>query len=315
MVRCRSQAAAPVQTTTPSGSQQYPTLTQHNDFEKFLTTAMNHIILKDRDITVMGILNLTPDSYFAESRCMGADGNIDLGQVREKIRKMFADGAGIVDIGACSTRPGAELPDEDEEWRRLSVLMPVLRKEFPGGIFSVDTFRSGIVRKCFEAIGNFIVNDISAGEDDPKMLETVGKLGLTYVAMHKKGTPSDMQERCSYGDVTEDVLAYFRDFAVRADNAGITDWILDPGFGFAKTVEQNWQLMRELDRFSGQGRKVLVGISRKSMIYKALGITPEEALPQTQAAHLAALERGADILRVHDVAEAVRTVRLYRMLQ
>ena len=217
----------------------------------------------------MGILNLTPDSYFAESRCMGADGNIDLGQVLEKIRKMFADGAGIVDIGACSTRPGAELPDEDEEWRRLSVLMPVLRKEFPGRTFSVDTFRSGIVRKCFEAIGNFIVNDISAGEDDPKMLETVGKLGLTYVAMHKKGTPSDMQERCSYGDVTEDVLAYFRDFAVRADNAGITDWILDPGFGFAKTVEQNWQLMRELDRFSVQGRKVLVGISRKSMIYKA----------------------------------------------
>ena len=180
------------------------------------------MILKDRDITVMGILNLTPDSYFAESRCMDADGNIDLGQVLEKIRKMFADGAGIVDIGACSTRPGAELPDEDEEWRRLSVLMPVLRKEFPERTFSVDTFRSGIVRKCFEAIGNFIVNDISAGEDDPKMLETVGKLGLTYVAMHKKGTPSDMQERCNYGDVTEDVLAYFRDFAVRADNAGIT---------------------------------------------------------------------------------------------
>lgn len=278
-------------------------------------TAMNHMILKDKDITVMGILNLTPDSYFAESRCMDADGNIDLGQVLEKIRKMFADGAGIVDIGACSTRPGAELPDEDEEWRRLSVLMPVLRKEFPGRTFSVDTFRSGIVRKCFEAIGNFIVNDISAGEDDQKMMETVGKLGLTYVAMHKKGTPSDMQERCSYGDVTEDVLAYFRDFAVRAENAGITDWILDPGFGFAKTVEQNWQLMRELDRFSGQGRKVLVGISRKSMIYKVLDITPEEALPQTQAAHLAALERGADILRVHDVAEAVRTVRLYRMLQ
>lgn len=269
----------------------------------------------NRDITVMGILNLTPDSYYAGSRCLGEDGSIDLERVLEKIEKMFADGAGIVDIGACSTRPGAAVPDEAEEWRRLSPLMQVLGKAFPGKVFSVDTFRTGIVRKCHEAIGDFIVNDISAGEDDTGMLETVGKLGLTYVAMHKRGIPANMQSRCEYGDVTEDVLDYFRDFEGRAERAGVKDWILDPGFGFAKTVGQNWKLMRELGRFSVFGRKILAGVSRKSMIYRPLGITPEEALPETQAVHMAALERGADILRVHDTAEAVHTVRLYRMLQ
>lgn len=275
---------------------------------------MGNMKEKDREITVMGILNLTGDSYFADSRCLGKDGNIDLEQVLEKTERMFAEGAGIVDIGACSSRPGAVLPDEAEEWRRLSPLMQVLRKEFPDGKFSVDTFRSGVVRKCFDNIGDFTVNDISAGEDDPQMLETVGKLGLGYVAMHKKGSPADMQDRCSYDDVTEEVLEYFRNFSVRAEKAGIRDWILDPGFGFAKTVAQNYRLLRELDRFPVLGRRILAGISRKSMIYKFLDITPEEALPQTQVLHLAALERGADILRVHDVAEAVRTVRLYRML-
>ena len=268
-----------------------------------------------KEITVMGIINLTGDSYYSESRCLGADGSIDLAQVIKKIGDMFDEGAGIVDIGACSTRPGAVLPDEEEEWRRLASLMAVLKNEFPGRLFSVDTFRAEIVRKCFDAIGDFVVNDISAGEDDPQMLDTAGKLGLTYVAMHKRGVPADMQSRCSYSDVSEDVMEYFRDFAARAEKAGIKDWILDPGFGFAKNIEQNWQLLRELGKFSAFGRKVLVGISRKSMIYRLMGITPEEALPQTQVLNLAALERGASILRVHDVAEAVRTVKAFRMLQ
>ncbi len=268
----------------------------------------------ERKISVMGIINVTPDSYFSGSRYLGKDGKPDVPGALGQIGRMFEEGADMVDIGACSTRPGACLIDETEEWRRLSPLVSVIRKEFPDKTFSIDTFRASIVRKCFDAAGDFIINDISAGEDDPEMLGTAGNLGLTYIAMHKKGRPENMQELCTYDDVTSDVLSYFRDFALKAEKAGIKDWILDPGFGFAKTVEQNYRLLENLDAFSGTGKKILIGISRKSMIYKPLGITPEEALAQTQVLHLAALERGADILRVHDTAEAVKTVRLYRML-
>ena len=269
---------------------------------------------RNRKISVMGIVNLTGDSYFAASRCLKEDGNPDIGKTISVIGKMFGDGAGIVDIGACSTRPGAALPDMEEEWRRMKPLMDVLRKTFPEGRFSVDTFRAEIVRRCYDSIGDFIINDISAGEDDPQMLETAGRLGLQYIAMHKRGTPGNMQEMTGYRDVVSEVLDYFRGFAKKADKAGIRDWIIDPGFGFAKTVGQNYRLLAELDRFTESGRKILVGVSRKSMIYKLFGISPEEALSQTQVLHLAALQNGADILRVHDVAEAVRTVRTYRML-
>ena len=279
-----------------------------------MDTEKGKIFDRKRKISIMGIINLTPDSYFPGSRFMEADGKVETSRAMEKIGEMFSEGAAIVDIGACSTRPGAALVSEEEEWRRLSPLLGVLRKDFPDKTFSIDTFRAGIVERCHGCIGDFIVNDISAGEDDPAMLETAGRLGLAYIAMHKRGLPSDMQERCDYGDVTSEMLGYFRDFGIRAANAGIRDWILDPGFGFAKTVEQNWQLLRELGRFHEAGRPVLVGISRKSMIYRYHGITPEEALPQTQVLHLAALQNGADILRVHDVAEAARTVSSYRML-
>ena len=171
-----------------------------------------------------------------------------------------------------------------------------------------------MVVKAYDLIGPFIVNDISAGEDDPNMLPTVGRLGLEYVAMHKKGTPQTMQNLCRYIDVTAEVLEYFNVFADKAEKAGIKDWILDPGFGFAKTIDQNYSLLADLGQFTALGYRILVGVSRKSMIYKLLGITPEESLPQTQVLHLAALERGADILRVHDVAEAARTVQVYRQL-
>ncbi len=161
-----------------------------------------------------------------------------------------------------------------------------------------------------------MINDISAGEDDPLMLPTAGRLGLTYVAMHKRGTPRNMQSMTDYGNVTEEVVGYFNDFALKAEEHGIGDWIIDPGFGFAKTVEQNYELLRNLARFSEVpgNRRILVGVSRKSMIYKLLGITPEESLPATQVVHLAALQSGADILRVHDTAEAVRTIEMYRRL-
>ncbi len=181
---------------------------------------------------------------------------------------------------------------------------------------SVDTCWADVVERVNGLVGDFIVNDISAGEEDPKMLETVGRLGLAYVAMHKRGRPSEMQDMTSYDDVNEDVLKYFMDFSIKAEKAGVVDWILDPGFGFSKTVDQNYELLRNLGRFRSVAgnRRILVGVSRKSMIYKPLGIGPEEALAPTQVVHLAALQNGADILRVHDVAEACRTVRLYRLL-
>lgn len=251
----------------------------------------------DRKILVMGIVNATDDSFFAPSR-------FNMG--------VLESGADIIDIGAVSTRPGAAPVSEEEEWRRLK---KVLAEVDPALSISIDTFRSGIVVKACDFLGRkIIVNDISAGEDDPLMLETAAGLGLQYIAMHKRGTPQTMQDLCGYDDVTAEVLEYFRRFSLRAQEAGLEDWILDPGFGFAKTAQQNFQMLSELGRFNETGRKILVGISRKSFIFKTLDISPEEALPATTALHLIALENGADILRVHDVEQARQAVALYRSL-
>ena len=260
-------------------------------------------------IHIMGILNLTPDSFYAGSRAAGAD-------ALSRIRQMWADGADVVDLGACSTRPGAPQPSTEEEWARLEPVLREIgggqapRREFPP--VSIDTYRAEIVRRAYETIGPFIVNDISAGGMDPKMLETVGRIGLPYVAMHMRGTPETMQRLTDYDDVVDAVKSYFRDFERKAADAGIREWMLDPGFGFAKTVEQNYELLRRLAEITEAfDAPVLVGLSRKSMIYKVLGITPEEAMPATQVLNMAALERGATWLRVHDVAPAVQTARLY----
>ena len=263
---------------------------------------------KDRNIDIMGIVNLTDDSYFAQSRCVGIE------QTLARVGCMIDEGATIIDIGACSTRPGAEIVGPELEWERLSGVLPEIRKSFPEVLISIDTFWSEVVRKVYDQIGEFIVNDISAGEDDPGMLPLAGSLGLKYVAMHKRGTPRTMQSLTDYDDVTDSVLAYFKDFSQKAQANGISEWILDPGFGFAKTIDQNYQLLSQLDRLTALGRPVLVGVSRKSMIYKYFGITPEESLAATQVLHLKSLQQGASILRVHDVAEAVRTLSLYSML-
>lgn len=275
-------------------------------------------------IRIMGILNLTPDSFYAGSRVAGAD-------ALSRARRMWADGADVVDLGACSTRPGAPQPSLEEEWARLEpVLLEMAGYAFPGDSgplplsgggqapgrefppISIDTYRAEIVRRAYGLIGPFLVNDISAGGMDPEMLETVGRLGLPYVAMHMRGTPETMQGLTDYDDVVEEVLRYFRNFGAKAADAGIREWILDPGFGFAKTVEQNYELLRRLREITQAfERPVLVGLSRKSMIYKVLGITPEEAMPATQTLNMLALERGATWLRVHDVAPAVQTARLY----
>ena len=298
----------------------------------------------DRRIDIMGIVNVTDNSFFAGSRCLGADGMADVRAVRERVRQMISEGATIIDIGACSTKPGSEPVSRQTEWERLKPVLESVWEDCRGITLSIDTFRSetamrtfgllaeleadrpeyagcadGAVRARKFVAGRLLINDISAGEDDPAMLGAVGAAGLGYVAMHKRGTPQTMQDMCDYADVTCEVAEYFTGFAARAEKAGIRNWILDPGFGFAKTVAQNYELLRNLERFSepfgGSPRRVLVGLSRKSMIYKLFGITPEESLPQTQVLDFAALLGGADILRVHDVAEAARTVAIYSRLR
>lgn len=267
----------------------------------------------NRQIELMGIVNLTDDSYFAQSRCADVDTAL------RRVEKMVGDGADIIDVGACSSRPGSVPVGADEEWRRLEPVLHALRCNFPELRISVDTYWASVVENVYGLIGDFIVNDISAGEDDPQMLATVGRLGLEYVAMHKRGTSQTMQSMTGYDDVVAEVIRYFKDFSAKAQQAGISRWLLDPGFGFAKTVEQNYRLLASLPQIraslSEADLGILVGVSRKSMIYKPLDITPEEALSPTQAVHMAALIGGADVLRVHDVKEARQTVFLYEMMQ
>ena len=257
-------------------------------------------------IHLLGFVNLTDDSYYAPSRVQGTDALL------ERVGKMVEEGMDRVDIGACSTRPGSAPVGVEEEWNRLKPALQTIRKAFPDLPVSIDTYWSVVVERAYNLIGPFMVNDISAGAFDPEMLPLVGKLGLPYIAMHMRGTPETMQSLTDYPKgVTAEVLRYFKAFAKKAAKAGISDWILDPGFGFAKTVEQNWTLLEELDRLQVLQMPILVGISRKSMIYKRFGITPEESLPATQVAHYMALQRGATWLRVHDVAEARRTVEVF----
>ena len=260
-------------------------------------------------ISVMGIVNLTADSFYAGSRVLSPDGSFDYGSFLCKVDSMLSEGADILDLGACSTRPGSDSVGEEEEWSRLKPALTILRSERHGIRLSIDTFRPGIVSRAFDLVGPFIVNDVSGGPDG--MLREVGGLGLEYVAMHTRGTPRDMQSLTDYDDVTRAVCSFFTVFSERADAFGIKDWILDPGFGFAKTVDQNWQLLREMSVFKEFGRPVLAGLSRKSFLCKPLGITPDEALPATMAANMLALCSGADILRVHDVRPAVETVGIF----
>ena len=263
-----------------------------------------------RKIRIMGIVNLTDDSFFAGSRFLGRDGSFDPGLFLSRVASMRSEGADIIDLGACSTRPGSESVSEEEEWLRLKPALNLLAREDPGVDISIDTFRPGIVTRAFDTIGPFIVNDVSGGSD--AMWKLVGGKGLTYVAMHTRGTPKDMQDLTDYDDVVSSVKSFFDGISETADAFGVKDWILDPGFGFAKTVEQNWRILGELSVFKEFGRPLLAGLSRKSFLYRPLGITPAEALPATCAANLVALQNGADILRVHDVAAARQTVEVYR---
>jgi dihydropteroate synthase len=263
---------------------------------------------KDRRIDIMGILNLTGDSYFAESRCP------DVRSALVRTERLLSEGADIIDLGACSTRPGSLPVGASEEWRRLEPVLVAIRREFPDAYLSIDTYWSQVVRNAYDLIGNFIVNDISSGAQDSGMLSVVGELGLPYVAMHSSGIHDGIHSQSVSGNIVTAVISFFDEFSRKASEAGIKEWVLDPGFGFSKTLDQNWELFASLDKVAHvfHDHRILVGVSRKSMIYKPLGISPEESLPATQAVHFAALQRGADILRVHDVAEAVQTVAIYR---
>lgn len=252
---------------------------------------------------VMGIINITSDSFFAGSR-------VSEENFIAAVRRMLDDGADIIDLGACSTRPGSCPVGEKEELEVLTGAVKTIRHEFPEAVLSVDTFRSSVARASVLS-GADIINDVSGGSMDGEMFSTVASLKVPYVLTHMRGTPETMQSKCDYEDVTAEVL---RDLAFKADRLrqlGVCDVIIDPGFGFAKTPDQNWKLLSSLGYFKAIGAPLLVGLSRKSMLCRELGISPDLALNATTAANMLALINGADILRVHDVKEAKETVNLF----
>lgn len=257
---------------------------------------------------VMGIINITPDSFFANSR------TVQLEQIIAKVAKMVEDGVDIIDLGAQSTRPNSTLLAWDEEWIRLEQPLREIRKAFPTLLLSIDTFYSKIATQAI-ALGADMINDVSGGKIDATMIKTVGTLHVPYICMHMQGTPQTMQEKPFYTNVTKEVLDFFVTKKWECESASIKDIIFDIGFGFGKTIEHNFELLQQLDIYSPILEKpIMVGISRKSMIYKTLNITPEESLNGTTALHSIALLKGAAILRVHDVKEAVETVTLVGMM-
>lgn len=257
---------------------------------------------------VMGILNLTPDSFF--------DGGMykDEASILKRAENMLNDDASFIDIGAYSSRPGADHVPEDEELKRTIPIVDLILKRFPQTLISIDTFRSRVALESI-AHGAAIINDISAGNLDPEMFATVAKHQVPYIMMHMKGTPQSMQKEATYDDLIKDLRYYFSKKIQEATSQKINDILIDPGFGFAKTTEQNYTLLNHLDLFQTFGLPILIGLSRKSMIYKILKATPQEALNGTTALHAIALLKGASIIRAHDVKEAVECVKLVAALK
>jgi len=253
---------------------------------------------------VMGIINATPDSFFGGSRFNGVD------EIVAKAEKMLNDGAGILDIGGQSTRPGSELISADEEIERVIPAIKAIAEKNPEAFISIDTFYSKVAAAAIDA-GASIVNDISAGSMDNKMIAIVAELKVPYILMHMKGTPQTMQQNAIYENVTLEVLDHFISKTHELQNAGIVDIIIDPGFGFAKTIDQNFELLKNLSAFKMLGKAIMLGISRKSTIYKTLGVNADEALNGTTVLNTIGLMNGASILRVHDVKEAKEAIKLY----
>lgn len=270
-------------------------------FEPYTLNVSGKLLEVDSPI-VMGILNATPDSFYSGSRCDSDEA------VRMRVRQIVSEGGRIIDVGGYSSRPMADDVAPEDEWRRLSAALRIVRDEAPGAIVSVDTFRASIAERCVGEYGVDIVNDISSGQLDRAMIPTVARLKVPYVMMHMRGNPHTMQDFTDYGDVAADVMRFLGDRMKEAAYAGISDIILDPGFGFSKTLDQNYELLARMELLRELGYPLLVGVSRKSMVYKLLGISPEQSLNATTAVNTLALLKGASILRVHDVREAVEAV-------
>lgn len=253
---------------------------------------------------VMGILNITPDSFYAGSRTQTET------EIVERAIRIIQEGGSIIDVGAYSSRPDAEHISPEEETERLRKGLRIIRRELPDAVISVDTFRADVARMCVEEYGTDIINDISAGNMDEDMLPTVARLGVPYVMMHMQGTPQDMQLHPHYENIVKEVLYYFSEKVQKLRDMGAKDLIIDPGFGFGKTLEHNYELLNKMEELQIFGLPVLVGVSRKSMIYKLLDGTPETALNGTSIVNAIALMKGADILRVHDVKAAAEAIRI-----
>ena len=253
---------------------------------------------------VMGILNITPDSFYDGGK-YNSEKEIVL-----RVQKMLSEGAAIIDVGAVSSRPGSDLVSLEEEVKRLKPVLKVLAEKFPDTWFSIDTFRSDIAKMAVEEYGFYMINDISSGRLDEKMLDCVEKLNVPYVVMHMKGKPDNMQKSPQYENVTNEIIQYFSGIIKELNGRGVNDIIVDPGFGFGKTLKHNYQLLKELGLFGMLDQPVLVGVSRKAMIQKLIDSTSEESLNGTIVANTLALINGADILRVHDVKQAVEAIKI-----
>ncbi|WP_319502364.1 dihydropteroate synthase [uncultured Draconibacterium sp.] len=267
-----------------------------------------HLGEKEVDLSipvVAGIVNITPDSFFDGGKME------DETTMLKAVEQMVADGAGIIDVGAVSTRPGSKTVSTKEELARLLPAVKAIHKSFPDVALSVDTFRSWVAVRVIDEVGPIIINDISGGSLDSNMFETVGKLQVPYILSHIKGTPLNMQEDPQYDDLIREVAQYFAERVKKLNKLGVKEVILDPGFGFGKTLDHNYELLNKLDAFKVYQLPVMVGLSRKSMIWKALDAQPETALNGTSVANTLALMGGADILRVHDVKEAVEAVKIF----
>jgi dihydropteroate synthase len=277
-------------------------------FSRNFSLNLNGRLLDLATPRVMGIINATPDSFYKRSRILNPP------QAVQMARKMIEQGADILDVGAASTRPGAGTISEEEELSRLSPVLEALRNEIPECFISVDTWRSGVARVVHERFEIDLINDISAGQQDPSMFYTIAEKGISYVMMHMQGSPATMQQDPQYADVVDDVLQFFGERVHKLRKLGVNDIVIDPGFGFGKTMDHNYSLLSGLEAFQILELPVMVGISRKSMIYKVLESDPDQALNGTTAAHMAALLKGVSLLRVHDVQAAVETVKIFHQI-
>ncbi len=257
---------------------------------------------------IAGILNITPDSFYDGGSFLKKENAI------KRVEEMLEEGTDIIDIGACSSRPGAEIISEKEELKRLIPVLDEIKKKYHHALISVDTFRSSIAEIAVKDYGVCMINDISGGVYDERMFKKIAELKVPYVLMHLNGTPQNMNINPEYKDFIKELLMYFSDKIFKTNQLGINDILIDPGFGFGKTIDNNYELMNNLEKFKIFNKPIYVGISRKSMIYKILELTPEQILPATNALHMTALMKGANFLRVHDVKETVQVLKIFEKL-